>query len=131
MPTTGNYTSNFKELLQEARRYLSLQKSYAMLDTADKLTVILSTVAIAVICFVLGSIVLFFTSFALALWIGRMAGNSAIGFVCIAVALLILLAVAWFRRDRWVIQPLARMMTRIFYNNEDEEEDQGNDNEQN
>lgn len=122
MPTNGNYTENFRILLTEVRRYLGLQKSYVMLDMADKLTVLLSTIAIAAICFVLGAIILFFLTFALALWIGRIMGNSALGFLCIAVVLAVLTGVAWCKRNEWIIQPLARLMARIFYNKEVEDD---------
>ncbi len=120
-----NYTENFSELLQEVKRYVGLQKSFIMLDTADKLTVILSTVAIAVVCFVIGVMVLFFLTFALAYWIGQLADNMAVGFLCIAAMQLVLLLVAWRKRNDWIIQPLARMMARIFYNQEQEDDEQG------
>ena len=123
MAASGNYTENFSELLQEVKRYVSLQKSFIMLDTADKLTVILSTVAIAVVCFVIGAMVLFFLTFALAYWIGQIANNMAFGFLCIAAIQLILLLIAWRKRNDWIIQPLARMMARIFYNQEQEQEE--------
>lgn len=122
MAASGNYTENFSELLQEVKRYVSLQKSFIMLDMADKLTVILSTIAIAAVCFVSGVLVLFFLTFALAYWIGQMANNMAVGFLCIAAIQLILLLVAWRKRNDWIIQPLARMMARLFYNQEQEED---------
>lgn len=125
MAATGNYTENFSELLHEVKRYVGLQKSFIMLDTADKLTVILSTVAIAVVCFVIGAMILFFLTFALAYWIGQITDNMAFGFLCIAAIQLILLLIAWRKRNDWIIQPLARMMARIFYNQEQEEDEQG------
>ncbi len=124
MPTNGNYTENFRTLLTEVQRYLGLQKSYVMLDIADKLTVLLSTVAIAAVSFVLAAIVLFFLTFALALWIGRMLGNSALGFLCIAAVLVVMLVVAWRKRNDWIIQPLARLMARVFYNKEIEDDEE-------
>ena len=124
MPTNGNYTENFRTLLTEVQRYLGLQKSYVMLDIADKLTVLLSTVAIAAVSFVLAAIVLFFLTFALALWIGRMLGNSAMGFLCIAAVLVVMLVVAWRKRNDWIIQPLARLMARVFYNKEIEDDEE-------
>ena len=118
MNPEGKYTDNFRNLLEEAKRYLSLQKEYALMDTADKLTVILSTVAIAAVCIILGAMILFFLTFALAYWIGNITGNLSIGFISIAAFLLFMLFIVYQKRNAWFIQPLARMMVRLFVNKE-------------
>ena len=118
MNPEGKYTDNFRNLLEEAKRYLSLQKEYALMDTADKLTVILSTVAIAAVCIILGAMILFFLTFALAYWIGNITGNLSIGFISIAAFLLLMLFIVYQKRNAWIIQPLARMMVRLFVNKE-------------
>lgn len=118
MNPEGKYTDNFRNLLEEAKRYLSLQKEYALMDTADKLTVILSTVAIAAVCIILGAMILFFLTFALAYWIGNITGNLSIGFISIAAFLLFMLFIVYQKRNAWIIQPLARMMVRLFVNKE-------------
>ena len=118
MNPEDKYTDNFRKLLEEAKRYLSLQKEYALMDTADKLTVILSTVAIAAVCIILGAMILFFLTFALAYWIGNITGNLSIGFISIAAFLLLMLFIVYQKRNAWIIQPLARMMVRLFVNKE-------------
>ena len=118
MNPEGKYTDNFRKLLEEAKRYLSLQKEYALMDTADKLTVILSTVAIAAVCIILGAMILFFLTFALAYLIGNITGNLSIGFISIAAFLLFMLFIVYQKRNAWIIQPLARMMVRLFVNKE-------------
>ena len=118
MNPEGKYTDNFRKLLEEAKRYLSLQKEYALMDTADKLTVILSTVAIAAVCIILGAMILFFLTFALAYWIGNITGNPSIGFISIAAFLLLMFFIVYQKRNAWIIQPLARMMVRLFVNKE-------------
>lgn len=110
----GTYTEQFRTLLRETRRYLLLQKRFVALDVADKLIAILSTIAIAVVCFVLGVMVLFFLTFALAYWIGQMAGSLALGFLAIALLHLILVFIFYHNRTRWIIMPLARMMSALF-----------------
>ena len=124
MNTEEKYTDNFRKLLQETKQYLNLQKEYALMDTADKLTVILSTVAIAAVCFVLGAMILFFLTFALAYWIGNLTGNLSLGFISIAVFLLLVLLIAYSKRIVWIIQPLARMMIRLFVNKEEKNNEQ-------
>ena len=124
MNTEEKYTDNFRKLLQETKQYLNLQKEYALMDTADKLTVILSTVAIAAVCFVLGAMILFFLTFALAYWIGDLTGNLSLGFISIAVFLVLVLLIAYCKRNVWIIQPLARMMVRLFVNKEEKNNEQ-------
>ena len=124
MNTEEKYTDNFRKLLQETKQYLNLQKEYALMDTADKMTVILSTVAIAAVCFVLGAMILFFLTFALAYWIGNLTGNLSLGFISIAVFLVLVLLIAYSKRNTWIIQPLARMMVRLFVNKEEKNNEQ-------
>ena len=124
MNTEEKYTDNFRKLLQETKQYLNLQKEYALMDTADKLTVILSTVAIAAVCFVLGAMILFFLTFALAYWIGNLTGNLSLGFISIAVFLVLVLLITYSKRNAWIIQPLARMMIRLFVNKEEKNNEQ-------
>ena len=118
MNTEEKYTDNFRKLLQETKHYLNLQKEYALMDTADKLTVILSTVAISAICFVLCAMILFFLTFALAYWIGNLTGNLSLGCISISALLAIILLIAFKKRNAWVVQPLARMMVRLFVTKE-------------
>jgi len=124
MNTEEKYTDNFRKLLQETKHYLNLQKEYALMDTADKLTVILSTVAISAICFVLCAMILFFLTFALAYWIGNLTGNLSLGFISISALLAIILLIAFKKRNAWVVQPLARMMVRLFVTKEEANNEQ-------
>lgn len=124
MNTEEKYTDNFRKLLQETKHYLNLQKEYALMDTADKLTVILSTVAISAICFVLCAMILFFLTFALAYWIGNLTGNLSLGFISISALLAIILLIAFKKRNAWVVQPLARMMVRLFVTQEETNNEQ-------
>lgn len=122
MVTEEKYTDNFRKLLHELKHYLGLQKEYAMMETADKLTVILSAVAIAAVCLMLGGMVLFFLTFALAYWIGSLTGDIALGFICISAFIMVLLFVVYCNRNAWFVQPLARMMIRLFVTHKEEEE---------
>ena len=124
MNTEEKYTDNFRKLLQETKHYLNLQKEYVLMDTADKLTVILSTVAISAICFVLCAMILFFLTFALAYWIGNLTGNLSLGFISISALLAIILLIAFKKRNAWVVQPLARMMVRLFVTKEETNNEQ-------
>lgn len=122
MADNTSYTSLFGHLIQEVKQYLSLQKEYVLMDTADKLIVILSSVAIAVVCFVLSAMALFFLTFALAHWIGAVTDNVPLGFLCIALFHLAILVLFFRNRNKWIIQPLARAIVRLFVSKEETQE---------
>ena len=120
MPLTGKYTRSFQALFTEVRHYLELQKKYLAMETAEKVTRLLSTVAIAAVCLVLGSIVLLFASFALAYWLGNIIGCNAMGFLSVSVAILFLMLLFYSNREKWIIIPLARFVIGIFKGNDSE-----------
>ena len=117
-----NYTDNIQSLWIEVKNYLELQKEYLKLDTAEKLTVLLSAVAIAVVCLALGAMVVFFLLFALATWIGQKIGDPWLGFLIMGITLLFLLGLVYFMRKQWIVQPLSRLIVGLFINEEEEEE---------
>ena len=119
---TGKYTEEIKQIILEAKHYLNLQKKYLAIDAAEKTTVILSAVTIAAICILLGGIVLFFSTFALAYWLGDMFNSLPLGFLTMAVIVALLLVLFYWKRNAWVIQPLARMTAKLFVDNNEEEE---------
>jgi len=117
-----NYSNSLRLLWAEVKSYLELQKQYLKLDTAEKLTVLLSAVATATVCLVLGAMSLFFLLFALAAWIGQLAGSTVVGFLIMGAVLLLLMLVCYVQRKQWIIQPLARLIVGLFINEEEEEE---------
>lgn len=112
-----------RELLLEVKSYLSLQKRFLQLDLTEKLTILLSAIAIAVVCVLLGGMALFYLTFALAYWIGEATGVLALGFLVIALVLAFALALVYFKRKAWIVQPLARMMVTLFINPDDQKEE--------
>lgn len=119
---TGKYTEDIKEIILEVKHYLNLQKKYLAIDAAEKTTAILSAVAIAAICILLGTIILLFCTFALAYWIGDLLNSLPLGFLTMALIVILLLLLFYCKRNAWVIQPLARMTAKLFIENDQEEE---------
>lgn len=120
-----NYTENIQSLWTEVKNNLELQKQYLLMGTAEKLTVLLSAVATAVLCLAFGAMALLFLLLALGFWLGHIAGNSFIGFLFIGVFLLLTMVVVLFCRKRWIVQPLARLVVGLFVPEEEEEQVEG------
>jgi len=114
MKSPGGYKENFRSLFSEIRQYLTLQKRYVSLDIADKLVVILSTIAIVCVCFTLVVLILFFLSMVFALWLGQLFENLVLGYLVIVLILVSALLIFYANRTRWIVQPLAKMMMNLF-----------------
>ena len=119
-----NYSDNLQSLWKETKNYLELQKQYLMMDTAEKLTVLLSAVATAAICLTFGAMALFFLLFALASWLGQMIGNMFVGFLIMGIFLLLMMVIAYVKRKQWIIQPLSRLVVGLFIHDDEEEEEE-------
>lgn len=117
-----DYTESLRKFWQETKSYLELQKEYLTLDAAEKLIVLLSAAALGAICLVIGAMALFFLLFALAAWVGQLSGSVALGFLIMGVVLLLLMAIVYFKRKQWIIQPLARLVVGLFVRDDEEEE---------
>ena len=103
-----------QDLLLETRSYVGLQKKALLAETRDKLSVILSRLAIAVVCLVLGGMLLLFFSFFLAYIIGQAIDNIALGFACVTAFVLLILLVFWHWRTRWIVIPITRLLYQVF-----------------
>lgn len=117
-----NYTDNIRSLWTETKNYLELQKEYLKLDTAEKLSVLLSAVATVVLCATFALAAILFVMVALTLLLAKVVGGvwSAVimGGVMLFIIVIILIA-----RKRWIVQPISRFIARLIVG-EDKEEDE-------
>ena len=118
-----NYTSNIQSLWTEAKNYLELQKEYLKLDSAEKLSVLLSAVATTALCLILGFAALFFFVIALAFWLAKLVGIAQSFTIMGGVLLLVIIVMLLFRK-RWIVQPVTRFVAGLFVNEDEEEEDE-------
>ena len=107
------------KLLLEFKKYLELQKEFVKLDATEKMTVILSAILIVTVLLLLGSIVLLFLTFALAYYLGDVLGSLSLGFGLISAFILLLTVIFYLNRNRMVIQPMPRFMTKLILTKED------------
>lgn len=107
------------KLLLDFKKYLELQKEFVKLDATEKMTVILSAILIVTVLLLLGSIVLLFLTFALAYYLGDVLGSLSLGFGLISAFILLLTVIFYLNRNRMVIQPMARFMTKLILTKED------------
>ena len=118
-----SYSSSIQTLWTEAKNYLELQKEYLKLDSAEKLSVLLSAVATAAVCLILALTALFFFVIAFALWLAKMVG-AAWSFTIVGGAMVLFIIIVLLARKRWIVQPIARFVAGLFVGENEEEEDE-------
>ncbi len=118
-----SYSSSIQTLWTEAKNYLELQKEYLKLDSAEKLSVLLSAVATAAVCLILALAALIFFVIALALWLAKMVG-AAWSFTIVGGAMVLFIIIVLLARKRWIVQPIARFVAGLFVGENEEEEDE-------
>lgn len=99
----------------ELRDTLKLNVDYAKLTAVEKLTVLFTTVALAVISLVLVTAILFFLSLAIAWWIAEGIGIAWAYCILFGFYLLLLILIIVFRK-RLIINPIAGFVSRLFFN---------------
>ena len=104
----------FKELFLLLKEYLQKQKENISLGAAESMTKLFFAATMGIVMIVLGGITMLLVCFALAFYINEVTGSAVIGFGSLAGAIFLISVVFWFKRKQWVLQPIARLMVRIF-----------------
>lgn len=104
---------NISDLILETREYAGLQVRFMQKEFSAKLIRLLAGIAIVSICVLLGSMALLFAAFAAAYHIGQATGSIAWGFICVTLAVLLLLLVCYIFRQSWIIAPIHRKVSGI------------------
>ena len=99
----------------EMKDTFKLNIDYAKLTAAEKMTVLFATVSIALIGFVLVSIIVFFFSLAVASWIAMGIGHVWAYFIICGFYVLVLVLAVVFRKQL-IVNPIAGFISRLFFN---------------
>lgn len=107
--------NQFHSLWAELKSTLKLNVDYARLTAAEKMTMLLTTVTLALIAFVLVSLIMFFLSIAIVRCIATGVGMIWAYFIMCAFYVVVL-GVVFVLRKQLVINPIARFVSRLFFN---------------
>lgn len=114
MPLDTTNINSIKQLYEEFKVYLELQKEYTRLEVVEKLSILLSTLLILLLMVLLGGMVLFYLLFALAHALAPHLGSLSIGFTVIAASVSILSCLIYICRKSLIINPIARFLSKLF-----------------
>lgn len=107
---------DIQNIVEQGKSWATLELEYAKLTLAEKLTMLMTTLIIGLICLLLGMVVLILISFCFVALFANIMSN-ALAFICVAGIILLLLVLLWVFRDPLLLNPLAKMITRILIDN--------------
>lgn len=103
----------FSSIWLEIKETLHLNLDYAKLTATEKITVLLSSIAILLICFAVGSIVIFLISLGLMLLLAKSTGLFGACMIMAGIYAVLLIA-AILLRKQLIIDPIARFLSHLF-----------------
>ncbi|MCM1354809.1 MAG: hypothetical protein NC212_00205 [Staphylococcus sp.] len=112
---SDNKQNQIHSLWDELKSTLKLNVDYAKFTAAEKLTLLLTTLAFALLAFVLISLLMFFLSMAITRCIATGVGMIWAYFIMCGFYL-VLLVVAFAFRKTLIINPIAKFVSRLFFN---------------
>lgn len=108
-----------ENLWGDLKKFLSLQYDYVRLTALEKLVVLLSTLAMAVVLLVLIACVLFYLSFALVFLISEAIGCLWGAYLIVSGLFVALTLVVYAMRRKLIIDPVSKFLTRLFLDKTD------------
>ncbi len=108
-----------ENLWGDLKKFLSLQYDYVRLTALEKLVVLLSTLAMAVVLLVLIACVLFYLSFALVFLISEAIGCLWGAYLIVSGLFVALTLVVYAMRSKLIIDPVSKFLTRLFLDKTD------------
>ncbi len=109
-----------ERLLQHVEEYAETRIDLVALNVQDKLGSVLSSIASIVILWILSVFIFLFASVGAAWWIGDYFNSPSIGFFAIAGFDLLVAALVYFNREKWIKLPITNaLIKKINFHEED------------
>ena len=117
------FVDDIENIFEQGKTWVSLEIEYAKLSLAEKLTMLLTTLIIGLICLLLGFVALILLSFCF-VELFRDIMCPALAFLTVAGIIIFLLVMLWVFRKPLLLNPLARMLTRILVEKNEKKNEQ-------
>lgn len=110
--TRETLLDEIKKIIARSKDWASLELEYAKLTAAEKITLLAGAAVTGVVCFLLAITALILFGIALAYFFDTMMCR-ALAFLASGGCILLILAVVYFMRERLIMNPIAKMITKI------------------
>ena len=110
----ANNRGLLSSIISEIKKYVSVEADYIKLTATEKLTVLLSSIAVVSVVFVFACLALLYLSFALIFAVESWLG-SIVGAFCIVGAVMALLTLLTVKmKHQLIVDPIARFLSKLF-----------------
>jgi len=112
---------DYKKLFSAARKHFSTEWDYAKLTAVEKLAILLSSAAFVAVVIIIGTFVLYLLLTALVDVLATALGCTWGAYLIASAILLIVMLVVVAFKQRLIVDPIARFVSRLFLKPEDNE----------
>ena len=114
MSSNSNNTllNQFKDLLARSKDWATLELEYAKLTAAEKLTLLAGLACTGAVCLLFGITALIMFGISLAFLFKEVLGF-ALSFLAAGGCILVLLAIIYVFKEKIIINPIAKIVTKI------------------
>ena len=115
--------NNFSKPLDESigssiRHFVNMQVDRAAMKGEEKMSWVSNKVIVTTIFIIAGGIILLFLGFALSYFLGETLGNTALGFLLVALAVLLIAIIVFIFRKKLFANQMAKMYTKMLLGDE-------------
>ncbi|MBD5194219.1 MAG: phage holin family protein [Bacteroidales bacterium] len=109
-----NILEEIRSLADQSKRWLTLEVEYLKLTAAEKMTLLMGSLIIGFVALLLAMVVLIMLALSLA-EVFKLMMNPALAYLSTAGAICILLGVFFLLRRPLLMNPIARLITKVFF----------------
>lgn len=109
-----NLIDEFRSIVDQSKTWLKLEMEYMKLTAAEKITMLLGALIIGFVALLLSMVVLIMLALALA-EVFKLLMSPGLAYLATAGAICLLLGIFFFLRKPLLMNPIARLITKIFF----------------
>lgn len=105
----------YRQFVRDAKAYAELQTDMLRLNLVEKLSQIVSYLAMALIGCILGLTAFVYFSMAFVFWMKDMLGSLLPGFLMVGGFFVLLVLLVWLFRKKWLVNPVIKKLSSIVF----------------
>lgn len=112
---TTEKNDKYQQFVRDAKAYAELQADMLRLNLVEKLSQIVSYLAMVLIGCILGLTAFVYFSMAFVFWMKDMLGSLLPGFLMVGGFFVLLVLLVWLFRKKWLVNPVIKKLSSIVF----------------
>lgn len=112
---------DIKKLIDEGRRYLKLELNYSKLTAVEKMSILLSGIALVAVLVVLGAFAMLYIGNTLVKLLATALDSQWAANLLVALLIVLLMVLLVLLRKPLIVDPITRYITKLFLSPNDDE----------